>query len=112
LAVLQTLARDINTARQTGKHDRAALLGEELRSLAGTMGIAQLEPAEWFRSSSRTSASIVHLERGKLQRLIDARGLARRSRNWQEADRIRAELAASGVILEDKSDGQTIWRRA
>jgi cysteinyl-tRNA synthetase len=112
LAVLQTLARDINTARQAGKHDRAALLGEELRALGGAVGIAQLEPAEWFRSSSRASASIVHLETAKVQRLIDARGSARSARNWQEADRIRAELAASGVILEDKSDGQTIWRRA
>jgi cysteinyl-tRNA synthetase len=47
-----------------------------------------------------------------VERLIDARSSARRAKNWKEADRVRAELAALGVILEDKSDGQTIWRCA
>ena len=47
----------------------------------------------------------------EVERLVDARCLARRARNWQEADRIRAELESVGVILEDKPDGQTFWRR-
>ncbi|HEU5437128.1 MAG TPA: cysteine--tRNA ligase, partial [Telluria sp.] len=32
--------------------------------------------------------------------------------NFAESDRIRAELSATGVILEDKPDGTTNWRRA
>ena len=107
LAILQSLARAINIARQAGEHDKAAVLGAELRSLAGTLGIAQLEPADWFRSPSRSGVATSNVEW-----LVDARRAARRAKNWKEADRIRAELAAVGVILEDKSDGQTIWRRA
>ena len=43
---------------------------------------------------------------------IAARAAARRAKNWAESDRIRDELAASGVLLEDKPGGNTVWRRA
>ena len=42
---------------------------------------------------------------------IQERAQARRERRFAEADRIRAELAAEGIILEDKPDGTTTWRR-
>jgi cysteinyl-tRNA synthetase len=112
LAVLQNLARAINTARYAGEHDKAAGLGAELRSLAGVLGIAQLEPAEWFRSSRRSSIGLSNIDGVSVEELIDARRSARRAKNWTEADRVRAELAGLGVILEDRSDGQTLWRRS
>ena len=39
------------------------------------------------------------------------RNAARKSRDFAEADRIRAELTDKGVILEDKPGGKTEWRR-
>ncbi|MGA8380427.1 MAG: hypothetical protein WB710_04775, partial [Stellaceae bacterium] len=44
--------------------------------------------------------------------LIAVRTAARKERRFTDADRIRAELAAKGIILEDKPDGTTEWRRA
>ena len=41
---------------------------------------------------------------------IAARLKARAEKNWAEADRIRAELTAQGIVLEDGADGTT-WRR-
>jgi cysteinyl-tRNA synthetase len=43
---------------------------------------------------------------------LAARRAARLARNFAEADRIRDELSAAGVILEDKPGGLTEWRRA
>jgi len=46
----------------------------------------------------------------EIERLIEARHAARRRRDFGEADRIRDELAARGVLLEDSAGG-TRWKR-
>jgi cysteinyl-tRNA synthetase len=46
------------------------------------------------------------------QSLIDARIAAKKAKNFAEADKIRKELADSGILLEDRPDGTTDWRRA
>lgn len=46
----------------------------------------------------------------ELLAMVRERELARKEKNWQRADAIRAELADRGVLLEDRPDG-TIWRR-
>jgi cysteinyl-tRNA synthetase len=44
--------------------------------------------------------------------LLDRRNAARRAKNFAEADRIRAELSAIGVELEDHKDGTTTWKKS
>jgi cysteinyl-tRNA synthetase len=46
----------------------------------------------------------------KVNALCDARNAARKARNFAEADRIREELAAMGVELEDHKGGTTTWK--
>ncbi|MDQ1531975.1 MAG: cysteinyl-tRNA synthetase, partial [Microbacteriaceae bacterium] len=43
-----------------------------------------------------------------VERLIEERTAARRRRDWPAADRVRDDLAAAGVVLEDGADG-TRW---
>jgi len=57
------------------------------------------------------SATSTHTETS-IQNLITARTAAKKSKNWKEADRIREELKAQGILLEDRPDGTTDWRRA
>jgi cysteinyl-tRNA synthetase len=45
-----------------------------------------------------------------LAAMLDARIAARAARNWAESDRLRDELTAHGVLVEDTRDGQR-WRR-
>ena len=47
---------------------------------------------------------------GRIDTLIDARNAARREKNFKEADRIRDELKATGIELEDHKDGTTTWK--
>jgi cysteinyl-tRNA synthetase len=43
---------------------------------------------------------------------IEARRKAKAARNWAEADRLRDELKAMGILLEDRKDGTVRWKRA
>jgi cysteinyl-tRNA synthetase len=47
---------------------------------------------------------------GRIDTLIDARNAARKTKDFKEADRIRDELHAMGVELEDHKDGTTTWK--
>ena len=46
-----------------------------------------------------------------IEELIAQRNAARAAKNFSESDRIRDELKAQGVTLEDKLGGKTEWRR-
>ncbi len=46
----------------------------------------------------------------EIEKLIEARQNARKEKNWAEADRIRDELKAQGIVLEDTPQGVK-WHR-
>ena len=50
------------------------------------------------------------LDEVAIEKLIDARNAARKTRNFKEADRIRDELKAMRAELEDHKDGTTTWK--
>jgi len=114
LSVLQTQARELNSAKAAGDDARAAELAGELRELASVLGLLQHEPGEWLATASRLTAGETSAADGpgddEIERLVAARTAARAGKNWAESDRIRDELAAKGVILED-GPGGTSWRR-
>ena len=72
---------------------------------ARLLGLLQHEPAEWAALKQRSAA----VDPQAVQALIDQRLAARRQKNWAESDRIRDELATTGVLLKDNKDGTTTW---
>jgi cysteinyl-tRNA synthetase len=77
-------------------------LAPQLRALAGLLGILQRSPEAFFQGG---------VEATEIEAAIRARVEARKRRDFAEADRIRKDLLAKGVVLEDGSGGTT-WRRA
>ncbi len=105
LAVLFDLVREINRVRAEDEA-LAAGLGAELRRLGGVLGILQDAPESYLRGGGE----ITGLGDAEIDDLIRRRAQARKSRQWAEADRIRDELQAAGILLEDGAAGTT-WRR-
>jgi cysteinyl-tRNA synthetase len=70
------------------------------------MGLLQHSASEW---AAWRPAGVVIDEAG-VDRQIAERNAARKAKNFKEADRIRDELAAMGIELEDKKDGTTTWK--
>jgi len=106
LAVLFDLAREINRVRDEDEA-RAAGLGAQLRRLGGVLGILQDDPEQYLRGGAGGTAGLTDEQ---IERLLQKRIQARKARDWAEADRIRDELQAAGIILED-GPGGTTWRR-
>jgi cysteinyl-tRNA synthetase len=116
VAVLQTMTRDLNVAKREGKAQLAGQIAAELRVLSGVLGIAQLPAEEWARlrtpSVEGDEPPTAGADDGAIDELVARRLDARKNKDFKEADRIRDELAAQGVVLEDRPGGRTEWRRA
>ncbi|MDH4274122.1 MAG: cysteine--tRNA ligase [Gammaproteobacteria bacterium] len=105
LAVLFDIARELNRAKQEGERSAAARFAFILGHLAQTLGLLQQTPEAFLRGVSTSGLSDAEVEA-----LILRRTTARKDKNWAESDRVRDELKAQGIVLEDAAGGTT-WRR-
>ena len=123
IAVLFGLANDLNRAKSEKKEGEAVRLASLLRNFGGVLGLLQADPKERRKRSIGVPSANLNL-RGHppgvsepfseqmIDELIAQRLAARKAKNWAESDRIRDELKAQGIILEDRPDGTTDWRRS
>jgi cysteinyl-tRNA synthetase len=93
VAVLFELAAEVNRTRSA---ERAGLL----KALGGTLGLLQAEPKAFLRAGAT-------LDPATIEQQIAARAAAKQAKNFAEADRIRQELLAQGIVLKDSAAGTT-----
>jgi cysteinyl-tRNA synthetase len=117
VAVLFELASELNKSRSRAD---AALL----KSLAATLGLLQRDADDFLKAGALsgrvtltfkvtgTLSAKSSIELQRIEQLITDRAAARKTKNFAEADRIRKELLDQGIVLEDRPDGTTDWRRS
>jgi len=80
----------------------------QFKALAGVLGLLERSPQQFLQAGvgqgAEGDAAIVDAIARRLE--------AKKARNFAESDKIRADLLAAGIVLEDKPDGSTNWRRA
>ncbi|MGH8462097.1 MAG: DALR domain-containing protein, partial [Stenotrophobium sp.] len=104
LAELFELVRALNKAESTTEKAR---IKAQLLDAASLLGLLHQSPAAWFATATAHNGQIGEAE---IDALVAARLAARAAKNWAESDRIRDQLKAQGVLVEDSKDGQR-WRR-
>jgi len=87
----------------TDPRERGVRKGELIKS-AKLVGLLKQDPLQWLHGDWSNRGALIEQD-------INERAKARRERRFADADRIRDELAAEGVILEDKPGGITVWRQ-
>ena len=105
LAELFELARAANKA--TAADDKARIKAQMLDA-GELLGLLQQAPSAWFAQAPGSDGAPSTEE---IEALLAQRTDARRNKQWAESDRIRDELKARGVLVEDSKDGQR-WRYA
>ncbi len=100
LAALFTLVSDLNA-----QDDRLPLTREERDAVLAFLDESNDIFAGWPAEEGAALDADV-------EALIEARKAAKAARNWAEADRLRDQLKAMGILLEDRKDGTVSWKRA
>src|SRR5262249_2407771 len=111
-AVIDALLDDLNTPRMmTELHAirRKVSYAQQAVELGNTLaflGFAQKNLFAWLTEMDGQALA----EANRIDALIDERNIARKEKKFKEADRIRDELKAMGIELEDRKDGTTTWK--
>jgi cysteinyl-tRNA synthetase len=126
LAAIQGVARELGSAKARGDDAAAADAAATLCAMGRTLGLLQQDPDAYLkRGVAQPRAAAADGAAGdagaqprpaftdaEIEALLAARHAARSARNFTESDRIRDQLRAGGILLEDKTGGGTQWRRA
>ena len=73
------------------------------------LGLFQKNAREYLKGKKAVAVEKMAIDPEKVRQLIDARAMARKNKDWAQADQIRDQLAHMHVILEDRPEG-TSWK--
>ncbi|TKB69712.1 MAG: cysteine--tRNA ligase [Nitrospira sp.] len=122
IAAVQDMKGHVNKLLSQGVSTPARKTAREaFRSLGGNFGLFQLDTWQfgWIRVDSERDPSArnaigfasTSLSDAEINRRVCERVDAKKAKDFKRADEIRGELKSLGIIIEDKPDGTTRWKR-
>jgi len=103
---VDALGDDLNVPKAISLMHEAQ--GEQLAAMGQLLGIFTSSAEQWFKYSPGSES----LDEDTIGEQIGERIAAKKARDFAKADAIRKSLLDQGIILEDRPDGTTDWRRA
>lgn len=81
----------------------------DFQEMSFILGVFQQVPDQYFEKENEGRLAKLNMDKEAITRLIEERTEARKNKDWAKSDAIRDQLAAKGIILEDKHEG-TLWK--
>ena len=110
VAELQGFRSAVNKLLEAGLSTEARGQARQLfRSLGSVMGLFQL--GKWQFKVDLSDIGVSGLDEKEIEEKVKERNEARRQKDFKKADEIRQSLASHGIVIEDKPDGTSRWKR-
>ncbi len=121
IAELHDTAHSLHRASDTDNRAEQLRLSGELSAGGALLGVLGQDPEAWFKQTTRLVRAgdvadlvveeLASVSLDEIHDLIKERAAARSEKDYKTADQIRQKLESSGIVLEDRPDGTTDWRR-
>jgi cysteinyl-tRNA synthetase len=110
VAELQGFRSAVNKLLETGLSTKAKEQARQLfRFLGSVTGLFQLE--KWRFNVDLSDIGVIGLDEKEIEEKVKERNEARKQKNFKKADEIRQFLASHDIVIEDKPDGTSRWKR-
>jgi cysteinyl-tRNA synthetase len=110
VAELQGFRSAVNRLLETGLSTKAKEQARQLfRFLGSVTGLFQLE--KWRFNVDLSDIGVIGLDEKEIEEKVKERNEARKQKNFKKADEIRQFLASHDIVIEDKPDGTSRWKR-
>ena len=107
--VMAHLNEGLRNLNSTSIDEEFAITAHAWIKAAKVLGLFASTPKNFEKELFSIKNENLNLDIEKIEQLIADRNIARKSKNWAEADRCRDELTAIGVLIEDTANG-TEWK--
>jgi cysteinyl-tRNA synthetase len=110
VAELQGFRSAVNKLLETGLSTKAKEQARQLFHFLGSVtGLFQLE--KWRFNVDLSDIGVIGLDEKEIEEKVKERNEARKQKDFKKADKIRQFLASHGIVIEDKPDGTSRWKR-
>jgi cysteinyl-tRNA synthetase len=106
---LNRLMDDVGGKPGQDSQARLASMRADLMRIGGVLGILTETPSHFFEQKKAHVLQRKGIDTALVERLIVERARARHAKDWATADRIRDELLAMDILIEDRAEGTT-WK--
>jgi cysteinyl-tRNA synthetase len=116
IGALFSAIRNFNRCLDKSGHNLSGKDSEEIKTgylnvieIGKILGILQRSPRSYFEEKIKKGIKKKAIDPELIEKMIQKRTEARKSKDWAKADKIRDELLEMNIVLEDRVDG-TVWK--